>query len=133
MIGNGHEAGSDRRWAMRRSIELDADIVDAAGLVYAAKVLDISEEGCMVRTLAGSDLVRDRLHDIKMIGMDALTGYVIWSEDGKAGIAFSEPLHTATVQNLVMKSHYGRISRFMAQKGATDAFTDLHRPFPFGK
>lgn len=131
MIANDHDPAPDRRWALRPGVELDADIIDAAGLVYAAKVLDISEEGCLVRTLSGSNLVRERLHEIKVTGMDSLSGYVIWAVGGKAGIAFGDPLHAATVQNLVMKSHYGRISRFMARRNGPDECPDLHRRSPF--
>ncbi|HEY6964278.1 MAG TPA: PilZ domain-containing protein [Erythrobacter sp.] len=123
----------DRRWALRRNIELAADLSDSSGMICAALLTDISEEGCMIRLAKGQDLVRDRLLMIKVSGLEALAAYVIWCAEGKAGVAFSEPLHPATVQNLVMKSHYARISRHMALKAG-----DLERlpalpPFPFGE
>lgn len=121
----------ERRWAVRRGIELDADLTDTAGLLCAAKVTDISEEGCMIRISSKQELVRDNLHTLKVTGMDALSGYVIWCSEGKAGLIFSEPLDHATVQSLVMKSHYARISRYKAEESASkDRLPPLAR-FPF--
>ncbi len=121
----------DRRWAIRRSIDLDADLTDTAGMQCTAKVIDISEEGCMIRFHSGRNLERHLLHSIKVTGLEALSGYVIWCADGRAGLVFSEPLNPATVQNLVMKSLYAKISRQMAQqKGPADILPPL-APFPF--
>lgn len=127
------EFAADRRWALRRSIELAADLSDSSGMTCAALVTDISEEGCMIRFAKGQDLVRDRLHSIKISGLEALSAYVIWCAEGKAGVAFSEPLHPATVQNLVMKSHYARISRHMALKEGELERLPALPPFPFGE
>jgi hypothetical protein len=131
MPENGGEGEPDRRWALRRSVELDADLTDTAELTYAAKVTEISEEGCTIRISSGQMLVRDRLHTIKIMGLDALSGYVIWCSDGKAGMTFSEPLHPATVSDLLMKSHYVTISRRMAGKTSSKDYLPPLPPFPF--
>ncbi len=68
----------DRRWAFRRTVELEADLKDTADLTYAAKVTEISEEGCTIRISSGQVLVGDRLYTIKITGLDARSGYVIW-------------------------------------------------------
>lgn len=131
MFGNEDEMKQDRRWSMRRSIDLDVELTDLDGLSYAAKLTDISEEGCLIRTLSGNDLVHDRLHTIKITGHEAVTGCVAWSEKGKAGLTFSEPLDPATVQSLVMKSLYSRMSRRTARDAsAIDRLPPLP-PFPF--
>lgn len=85
----------------------------------------------MVRLSRECELVRDRLHTIKITGVEALPAYVIWCADGKAGLAFSEPLRPGTVQNLVMKSHYARISRHFAEKNAANGTLTPLPPFPF--
>jgi hypothetical protein len=121
----------DRRWALRRGVELDADLTDSNGMSCAAQVIDISEEGCMLRLFSRTELERDLVHTIKVTGLEALSGYVIWCSGGRAGLTFSEPLHPATVQNLVMKSHYGRISRHMAHKNASQDNLPPLPPFPF--
>ena len=131
MPENGGEMNRDRRWALRRSVELEADLTDTADLRYAAKVTEISEEGCTIRISSGQMLVRDRLHTIKITDLDALSGYVIWCSDGKAGMTFSEPLHPATVSDLLMKSHYARISRRMAGKNSAQDYLPPLPRFPF--
>lgn len=121
----------DRRWAIRRSIDLDADLTDTAGLRCTAKVTDISEEGCMIRFHSGRNLESHLLHSIKVTGLEVLSGYVIWCADGTAGLVFNEPLSPATVQDLVMKSLYAKMSRRMTQqKGPADILPPLP-PFPF--
>ena len=133
MTISGVEADEDRdrRWALRRSVEIDFDLSDGEGLSCAATVTDISEDGCMIRVAPEHDLVPDRLHTIKVTGVRVLSGHVIWCSGGKAGLAFSEPLYPAQVQDLVMKSHYTRISRNMAKKGDANDYLPSLPPFPF--
>ena len=131
MSGNEDGTEQDRRWSVRRSIDLDVELTDSAGLSYAAKLTDISEKGCMIRTLSGSDLVRDRLHTIKMIGQEAVAGYVIWSANGKADLTFSSPSDPATVQSLVMKSLYARTSRHTVRNASANDSLPSLPPFPF--
>lgn len=121
----------DPRWAIRRSIDLDADLTDSAGMRCTAKVTDISEEGCMIRLPSGRILERHLLHSIKVTGLEALSGYVIWCADGKGGLVFSEPLSPAMVQNLVMKSLYAKISRQVAQQKGPADILPPRAPFPF--
>lgn len=121
----------DRRWALRRGVELTAEVRDSAGAAFPATVTDISEEGCMLRTTCRIDFVRDRLHAIKITGLEEMDCYVVWCEDYKSGLMFGKPLHSVTVQNLVMKSHYAKISRHMAHtRRHEDDLLDLP-PFPF--
>jgi hypothetical protein len=129
--GGESDRSRDRRWAQRRSVEIDVDVVNSEGLSFAGTVTDISEDGCMIRFASEQDLERDALHTIKLAGLPTLSGHVVWCSDGKAGLAFSEPLHSAQVQGLVTKSHYARISRNMAKKdGGEDRLKSLPR-FPF--
>ncbi len=120
----------DRRWSLRRGIKLDADVTDSVGNRFAATVTDISEEGFCIRTNLDRKLLRDSLHTIKVTGHEPLTGYVIWSSQGKTGFAFGEPLHQSTVQGLVVKSLYSRLSRRLGRQGPGDRIENLP-PFPF--
>ncbi len=131
MSGNEDETEQDRRSSMRRSIELDVDLRDPDGLSYAAKLTDISEEGCLIRTVSGSGLARDRLHTIKITGHEAVTGCVVWSEKDKAGLTFSEPMDPATVQSLVEKSLYARMSRHAVRDASANDSLPPLPPFPF--
>lgn len=131
MPANDDGIPADRRWALRRGIELVADLTDTAGLSYAARVTDLSEEGCMIRTLSGQDLARDSLHEIKITGLEAMSAYVVWAADGKAGLTFSSPLQPATVQNLVMKSLYSKLSQRMVRDAQSDEGLAPRGPFPF--
>ena len=65
----------------------------------------------MIRSLSGKDLAHDRLHTIKIIGFEALTGFANCSADRKAGLAFTAPLNQPAAQNLVMKSLNARTGR----------------------
>lgn len=85
----------------------------------------------MIRTISGRDLALDSLHEIKITGLELLSAYVAWASEGKAGLTFTAPLQPATVQSLVMKSLYARVSRRpLRGKADEDSFAPLP-PFPF--
>ena len=66
-----------------------------------------------------------------MVGHEAVTGYVVWSEKGKAGLTFSAPSDPATVESLVLKSQYARMSRHsLRNASANDSLPPLP-PSPF--
>lgn len=121
----------DRRWAMRRKVEMEVAVTDTEGLSYSATLTDISEDGCMIRLASEQDLVGNRLHTVKIPGARGLAGYVIWCSGGKAGLAFSEPLYPAQVEALVLNSHYTGIARNMAKIGAMEDHLPSLPPFPF--
>ncbi|MFO6447116.1 PilZ domain-containing protein [Erythrobacter sp. NE805] len=124
---------ADRRWALRRKLELPADLKDADGHTHAATIVDISEEGCRIETASGREIDRHRLHTVKITGLEAIPAYVSWSRESSAGLTFAEPLHPAVVQNLVVKSLYARLSRFEENRKARgrEGLSGLP-PFPFG-
>ena len=131
MSDDGDDSQKDRRWSLRRGIELDADLSDSDGQSFAGKVTDISEDGCLVRTVCGRNLALDRLHEIKITGLEQLSAYVAWASHGKAGLTFTAPLQPATVQSLVMKSLYARVSRRIVRgRPDADGLGPLP-PFPF--
>lgn len=100
---------NDRRWALRRGIQIDADLRDSAGLRCSVTVTEISEEGCAIETDPALDLTRNSLHTIHVNGFLPLKAYVIWSSGGRVGLALSEPLHPITVQRFADKSVFDRL------------------------
>ena len=130
-MSDGSEPEKDRRWSLRRGIEIDADISDSDGQSFAAKVTDISEDGCMIRTVCGQDLALDLLHEIKITGLEQLSAYVAWASGGKAGLTFTAPLQPAMVQSLVMKSLYARVSRRTVRGEPDNDSLGPLPPFPF--
>jgi hypothetical protein len=127
----GEDAQPDRRWAQRRGIALDADITDRSGFTLPARITDISEEGCRIRTFSAPALERDLLHTIKITGLEPVGAYVIWTREDGAGFTFSTPLDPATVRSLVTKSLYARMSRRLARGGAETDDLGTLPPFPF--
>ncbi|MCM0000664.1 MAG: hypothetical protein NBV68_14885, partial [Erythrobacter sp.] len=87
-LGEDDAPRMDRRWAQRRCIELAADLTDSSGFTIAAKVTEISEEGCRIRTYSAPALDRDLHHEIKITGLDPIGAYVIWTSEDCAGFTF---------------------------------------------
>ncbi|WP_285710492.1 PilZ domain-containing protein [Erythrobacter oryzae] len=129
--GDDAAARADRRWALRRGIELTADVTDSTGFAFAARVIEISEEGCRLRTSAVPELNRDLVHQIKVTGLEPVDAYVVWTNGDDVGLTFGAPLDPVTVRSLVTKSLYARLSRRMARSAqGLDELPPLP-PFPF--
>ena len=64
-----------------------------------ADLIDISEGGCKLRASAGFANVGDRV-TIRMNGINAPLGKVVWANNKLAGIAFESPMHVAVVDHL---------------------------------
>lgn len=62
-------------------------------------VLDISAGGFMVALVAWQAEIGERVM-AKIDGLGAQASYLVWSEDGRAGIAFEQPLHAAVYDRL---------------------------------
>jgi len=73
-----------------------------SGSVADLKVLDISPGGCMVDAAGWCADVGERvLTTVRGIGVQASN--LVWMEDGRAGIAFEQPLHTAVYDYLLAR------------------------------
>jgi len=130
-VGEDDAIQPDHRWALRRGIELSADVTDSSGFTFAARITEISEEGCRIRTYSAPALNRHLLHEIKVTGLEPLGAYVVWASEEDVGLTFGTPLDPQTVRGLVTKSLYARLSRRMARAGrAHDELPPLP-PFPF--
>ena len=130
-VGEEPEALAERRWALRRGVDLAADVSDASGASFAARITEISEGGCRIRIASAPALSRDLPHEIKVTGLEPLGAYVVWASKDDVGLAFSTPLDPLTVRSLVTKSLYARLSRRMAGSGRGPDDLPPLPPFPF--
>lgn len=73
-----------------------------SGSVADLQVLDISPGGCMVASAGWmADLGERVLTTVRGIGVQ--TSHLVWMEDGRAGIAFEQPLHAAVYDYLLAR------------------------------
>ena len=63
------------------------------------EVLDISAGGCMVDFHGSAARPGERVL-ITLPGLSPLSGELVWVEDGRAGIAFVQPLHETVFDRL---------------------------------
>ena len=64
-----------------------------------ADLIDISEGGCKLRASAGFASVGDRV-TIRMNGINAPLGKVVWVEGKMAGVSFESQMHVAVLDHL---------------------------------
>ena len=88
----------EKRAALRFSTELAADC-RSCNRSWTSRLCNISATGCMIVCpepgLPDGALVRVRLK-----GLTAIDGAVVWQHRGHAGIRFLEPLHLAVMEYL---------------------------------
>ncbi|RPF71900.1 PilZ domain-containing protein [Aurantiacibacter spongiae] len=70
-----------------------------SGMNADLEVLDISEGGCMVECRGWSASEGERVL-ATLPGLAAQPATLVWKEDGRAGIAFEQPLHEAVFTHL---------------------------------
>ena len=87
------------RAAERRSLSLMIKVRVKSRVVYC-DLIDISEGGCKVRGSSGFANVGDRV-TMKVGGVNAPLGLVVWIEGKVAGIAFEGEMHGAVIDHLV--------------------------------
>lgn len=95
---------NDRRWAVRHCVNLAANLSDPGGHHLAVLVMNISEEGCAIRTADRSDLGLEDILTVEIGGLAPLEGTVVWSDNYRHGLVFGTPLRVGMVQQLAMKS-----------------------------
>jgi c-di-GMP-binding flagellar brake protein YcgR len=69
-----------------------------------ADLLDISEGGCKLKASAGFANVGDRV-TIRLNGINAPLGKVVWIEGKVAGVAFESKMHVAVLDYLCASIH----------------------------
>ena len=70
------------------------------GSNFDLPVLDLSAGGCLVETGFRAFKVGERVL-VRLPGLSAIPGEVVWIEDKTAGLAFESVLHGAVLEHLV--------------------------------
>ena len=103
------------RKAERRIVNLAARLREPGASLVDIDILNLSTDGFMGR---GVSLDVDTYVWLKIAGLEPQACRVAWNEDGKAGFEFIHPLHSATVELLVLnnrkplpKNHFGPLGR----------------------
>lgn len=103
---------ADGRSAERRIVNLAARLREPGATIVDAEVRDLSTNGFMAET----SLVLEPGATVwlKLPGLEPQNSRVAWTEDGKIGCEFSNPLHPLTLEMLVtgnrkppLKGHFG--------------------------
>lgn len=73
------------------------------GADTAVEICNISEGGCLVEG-DGLALRHGARTRIRIEGICMIDGTVAWTQDGRGGIAFGEPLHSAVVLHIALNT-----------------------------
>ena len=99
------------RKADRRVVNLAARLRDPGATLIEVDILNLSTDGFMAR---GVQLEVGTYVWLRVTGLEPQNCKVIWNEEGKAGFEFTTPLHSATVELLIVnnrkpppKNHFG--------------------------
>jgi hypothetical protein len=94
-----------RRDALR--VQTDREVESSSrGHACAARLFNLSTTGCALREPANALQVGDPVR-INIPGLTSISGTVIWTRDGCAGVAFAEPVHGALVMYVGFESEAG--------------------------
>lgn len=101
----------DGRKAERRIVNLAARLRDPGATLIDIDILNLSTDGFMARNV---QIEVGTYVWLRVTGLEPQSCRVIWNEDGKAGFEFTTPLHSATVELLIVnnrkpvpKNHFG--------------------------
>lgn len=99
------------RKAERRIVNLAARLRDPGATLLEIDILNLSTDGFMAR---GTQIEVGTYVWLRVTGLEPQSCRVIWNEDDKAGFEFTTPLHSATVELLIVnnrkplpKNHFG--------------------------
>lgn len=89
----------ERRQDDRQVAAYDAEVRYQSSRKLSLPVLDISLGGCMVDARSWSIRPGERV-SVKLPTLNWQPAKLVWNEDGRAGIAFEEPLYEPTLEHL---------------------------------
>lgn len=105
----------DGRRAERRIVNLAARLREPGASLIDVDIVNLSTDGFMAQSVA---VEVGTYVWLKVAGLEPQACRVIWNEDGKAGFEFINPLHSATIELLVLnnrkppvKNHFGPAGR----------------------
>ncbi len=89
----------DRRQARRRIVSFAAALNEQGTSARRVFVSDLSEQGFRLSSEPGLEEGLPLL--LKLPGIEAVRGRVIWAKDGEIGCEFDEELDTATIESVI--------------------------------
>lgn len=90
------------RKAERRIVNLAARLREPGATLCEVDVLNLSTDGFMAR---GAGPLEVGTHVwLRVTGLEPQSCRVIWNEEDKAGFEFTSPLHSATVELLILNN-----------------------------
>lgn len=89
------------RKAERRIVNLAARLREPGASLVDVEIMDLSTNGFMARNV---QLEVGAHCWLKVGGLEAQNCRVMWNEDGKAGFEFVAPLHSATIDLIVVNN-----------------------------
>ena len=89
---------AEQRRAFRFATELEADC-RSCNLAWTSRLCNISTTGCMI-VCPEDDLPNGALLRIRLKGLTAIDGTIIWQHRAHAGVRFHTPLHQAVMAHL---------------------------------
>lgn len=92
---------TENRATSRMVVQVPADVQQSDG-ARAAMVADISPHGCRVVDSAGPVTMGAPV-TVRPAGLDALTAWVRWADEGEIGLEFARPLGKAALEYLVRR------------------------------
>jgi len=102
----------DGRTAVRRVVNLAAELRELGAWFAEVEVVDLSTDGFMAEV---DSTLEVGVHAwLKLPGLTPLNCRVVWSEGGKAGFEFASPVHASAIDQLIAsnrkplrKGHFG--------------------------
>ncbi|WP_114953550.1 PilZ domain-containing protein [Sphingosinicella terrae] len=102
--GTFESAGPKGRRAERLPVTLGAGLRQRGASGVTVQIVDLSTDGFRVAThlelAVGTDVW------LRLPGLEACHGRVVWAEGPSVGCAFERPLHPAVVDMIVAKSNH---------------------------
>ncbi|WNO53757.1 PilZ domain-containing protein [Stakelama saccharophila] len=102
MVDPSVPSGSDQRRALRKCVEMRAQLRGRGGQRFTVAVTDLSTTG--FRAEAAFDLKEGDLVWLTMPGMQGLEATVAWRDGYIYGFAFARPLYPAVFDRIVASS-----------------------------
>lgn len=91
----------DKRSAFRFPTEVEADC-RSCDRTWNTRLVNISTTGCMIACPV-DDLPDGALLRLRMTGLTAIDGEIVWQHRNHAGIRFRVPLHPAVMEHLAFR------------------------------
>ena len=88
----------DKRAAFRFPTDVEADC-RSCDRSWATRLVNISTTGCMI-ACPETDLPDKALLRLRVKGLTAIDGEIVWQHRNHAGVRFSVPLHPAVMEHL---------------------------------